>query len=393
MVKPNGLLRSLVLATGVAACTLATPASANSSAAEYFTARANSTNVPALLSDRDRSYYREVFAAIDDQRWDKVESLLTERGDGPLHDVARAEYYLHANSPRVEADKIASWLSSGRYLPQAEQMARLGERRGLSASYSIPSAPSLVRQPYASKRIRPRAINDRTMPGSVKSAILDRIKNDDPDGARQLLDGIDASLSSAARAEWRQRVAWSYYIENDDAAAFAMARTVNEGSGAWVAEGNWVAGLASWRMGDCGSAAVYFEQAARGSTNNELTAAARYWASRAYVRCRAPERVTEQLRAAADLDETLYGMLAREQLGQALPQTHSTVDFDLQDWQVIRNVDNVRVAVALSEIGESNLADEVLRHQATIGDASQYEALSKAGPRVGRTFDPTLDGA
>jgi len=372
-----------MLAGGVFACIASTPVAANSSAAEYFAARANSTNVPVLLSDKDRSYYRQVFAAIDDQRWDRVESLLSEHEKGLLHDVARAEYYLHANSPRVDADSISNWLSSGSYLPQAEQMSRLGERRGLSASYSLPTNQSIIRQPYASKRIRPRTVNDGTMPDSIRGAILDRIKNDDPDGARQLLDGIDAGLSAAARAEWRQRVAFSYYIENNDPAAFAMARTVNEASGAWVAEGNWVAGLAAWRMGDCGSAAVYFEQAAIGSTNIELTAAARYWAGRSYVRCRAPEKVTEQLRAAAALDETLYGMLAREQLGQSLPQTHSSADFDLEDWQVIRNVPNVRVAAALAEIDEGNLADEVLRHQAKIGNASQYEALSKLARELG----------
>ncbi|MFZ1743424.1 MAG: lytic transglycosylase domain-containing protein, partial [Pontixanthobacter sp.] len=175
----------------------------------------------------------------------------------------------------------------------------------------------------------------------------------------------------------------SYYIENNDPAAFALAQTVNSGSGAWVAEGNWVAGLSAWRMNDCGSAAVFFEQAAIGSTNLELTAAARYWASRAYVRCRAPERVTEQLRGAAQLDETLYGMLAREQLGEALPESHSSADFNLQDWQKLRDVDNVRTAVALAEIGEGNLADEVLRHQARIGDPAQYNELSRLARELG----------
>ncbi len=383
MTQKTTMRKTLCLIAGALALGSAAPAFANTSAAEYFKARATSSNVPALLSDADRRYYREVFAAIDDQNWSRLDALLAERQDGPLHAVAKAEYYLHANSPRVEADQIANWMSAGRYLPQAEQMSRLGERRGLSASYPLPTAQETVRQPYISKRIRPGSVRDGTMPDQTRSAILDRIKNDDPDSARILLDGIDASLSSAARAEWRQRVAWSYYIENNDPAAFAMARLVNDGSGAWVAEGNWVAGLAAWRMGDCGSAGVYFEQAAIGSTNVELTAAARYWASRAYVRCRAPEKVTEQLRGAAQLDETLYGMLAREQLGQAMPQTHSSADFDLEDWQKLRNVENVRVAVALAEIGEDNLADEVLRHQATIGDASQYDELSRLARELG----------
>ncbi|WP_407985163.1 lytic transglycosylase domain-containing protein [Pontixanthobacter aestiaquae] len=379
----GGIQKAVLILAGALTCGISTPAIANSSAAEYFRDRAISSNVPELLSRRDREYYSSLFDAIDGENWDRVQSLFNERDDGPLHHVARAEYFLHANSPRVEGEQIANWLSSGRYLPHAEQLSRLGEKRGLNATYGLPQAQSLVRQPYKSKRIRPRTVRDGTMPDSVRSAILDKIKNDDPDGARILLDGIDASLSSAARAEWRQRVAFSYYIENNDPAAFAVAQTVNEGTGGWVAEGNWVAGLAAWRMKDCGSSAVYFEQAAIGSTNIELTAAARYWSARSYMRCRAPEKVTEQLRAAADLDETLYGMLAREQLGQALPQSHSTADFNLEDWQKIRSVENVRTAVGLAEIGRGNLADEVLRHQAKIGDASHYGELSRLARELG----------
>ena len=376
---------SVICAAGFAAVAVAGHAQSQTqpSAAQYFRDRATAPNIPAVLNETDRTYYRTLFGAIDDENWQRVAMMLAQRSDGPLHMVAKAEYYLHANSPRVEGDAIANWLSAGRSLPQAEQLNRLGERRGLNATYSLPSRQSFVRQGYATKRILPRAISDGTMPGSVKDAILDRIKNDDPDGARLLLDGIDSGLSSSARAEWRQRVAWSYYIENNDPAAFAMAQTVSDGSGAWVAEGNWVAGLSAWRMGDCGSAAASFEQAAIGSTNPELTAAARYWAGRAYTRCRAPEKVTEQLRAAARMDETLYGMLAREQLGQGMPQTHSTADFSQSDWERLQSVENVRTAVALAQIGEDSLADEVLQHQARIGDASQYDELSRLARELG----------
>ncbi len=368
---------------GALAGTLPTAGFAQSETARYFRDRAATPNVPSVLSHADREYYRTLFGAIDEENWSRVDMLFAQRNDGPLHVVARAEYYLHANSPRVEAGQIMDWMASGRNLPQAEQMNRLGERRGLDAQYSLPDEQAFYRQASTTKRVRPSAVNDGTMPGTISDAILDRIKNDDPDGARQLLDGIDATLSPAARAEWRQRVAFSYYIENNDPAAFALARTVNDGSGAWVAEGNWVAGLAAWRMGDCGSAGAYFEQAAGRSTNAELTAAARYWAARSYTRCRAPEKVTEQLRAAARLDETLYGMLAREQLGQDLPQTHASADFDDEDWAKVSGVPNVRIAIALSEIGEDALADEVLRHQARIGDASQYDELSRLARELG----------
>lgn len=370
------------IAAALASAVVAAPATANSSA-EYFRSRALNSNIPQLLSRPDREYYSQLFQAIDRGDWARVQAMFAERGDGPLHQVARAEYYLAANSPRVELPAIQAWFAAGSRLPQAEQMGNLGLTRGLMSAPYLPQEQNFVRQPYASKRVRPATIGDGTMPSEVRAAILERITNDDPGGARQLLDGVDALLSPPARAEWRQRVAWSYYIENDDPAALAMALTARQGSGAWVAEGDWVAGLAAWRMGDCDTAADAFRRAASGSTNNELTAAAFYWASRALVRCRRPEKAGEQLRGAARFDETLYGMLAREQLGQALPQTHAGADFAMEDWQKLREIENVRIAVALAEIGRDELADEVLRHEARIGDPEHYDELSRLARDMG----------
>ncbi|WP_344705269.1 transglycosylase SLT domain-containing protein [Parerythrobacter jejuensis] len=352
-------------------------------AAEYFRARAENNNVPELLSNAEKAYYADLFRAIDQQKWSDVNALIAERDDGPLHQVALAEYYLHANSPRVELPQIQSWLAKGSRLPMAEKMSNLGLKRGLMSAPYLPREQSFTRQPYITKRIRPRSIDDGSMPASVRRAILDRIKNDDPDGARQLLDGIDSSLSGSAKAEWRQRVAWSYYIENDDPAALAMAKTVSQGAGPWIAEGEWVAGLAAWRLNDCDEAADSFRRAAAYSMNPELGAAAHYWASRALIRCREPEKAAEQLRGAALMDETLYGMLAREQLGQQLPDAGETPDLSPADWQRLRGNDNVRAAVALSELGRDDLADDILRHEARIGDPEQYDALSRLARELG----------
>ena len=377
-------LRSLTLfsAGALAAIAAVQPATAQGSR-EYFVARATQNGAPRQLSDSEAAYYGAIFRAIETQQWALAEQMLAERQPGLLHDMARAELYLAAGSPRVELPQIEQWLLTGRNLPQADQLGRLALTRGATQLPALPVRRDLLPRGGSPKRVRPATVEDGTMPADLRAGILDRIVNDDPDGARVLLDGIDASLSPAARAEWRQRVAWSYYIENRDAQALAIARTVSEGGGAWVAEGEWVAGLAAWRLGDCAGAQNAFERSAYYAINPELRSAALYWGARTALRCRQPEQSNRMLGDAALADETLYGMLAAEQLGRSLPERVRDADLSREDWQRIGNIENVRIAAALAEIGQDDLSSEVLLHQARIGDPAEYATLSRLARDLG----------
>ncbi|MFU7528336.1 transglycosylase SLT domain-containing protein [Qipengyuania sp. ASV99] len=371
-----GLISSFVLAPAVIAQT-------GSMVAHYDRGAATETPVPRILSGDEREHYRDLFAAIDAEQWAQVNALLDRRSDGLLNQIARAEYYTHASSPQVSAEQVSNWLAAGVELPQTEQLGRLGERRGLEQQPVLPPAQAFSRQPAASKRILPRPVDDGTISSDTKAGILEAIRNDDPAGAHALLTQAEPQLSPATLAEWRQRVAWSYYIENDDQNALALAETVSQGSGDWVAEGEWVAGLAAWRLGYCSLAGEAFVRSASRSANVELTAAAHYWAHRSLVRCREPVAAQDHLTAAARYDETLYGMLAMDQLGIDLPAAAAPQPFTLDDWNALSDRSNVRVAAALVEIGRPALADEVLRHEARIGRARDYPALARLARELG----------
>ena len=373
MTGPARLLASVV--ASLALCAAAAAEAKDSRT--YFVARAKADGAPRQLSDSDAGYYGAVFRAIDQQQWTLAQQLLEERSPGLLHPVATAELYVAANSPRVELSQIQAWFETGSDLPEAAQLGRLALTRGATQLPQIPVEREVYPRGAAPKRVRPASVDDGTMPADLKTSILDRIVNDDPDGARLLLDGIDASLSPEARAEWRQRIAWAYYIENMDRQALAMAQTVSQGRGAWVAEGEWVAGLAAWRLNDCAAAQDGFQRAAFAATNPELRSASLYWGSRAALRCREPDEATKMLTSAAGDDQSLYGMLAAEQLGRTLPSRLAQADLSPEDWRRIGKIDNVRVAVALSQIGRDELASAVLLHQARIGDPADYAALSR----------------
>jgi soluble lytic murein transglycosylase-like protein len=376
--RKQAALAAALLATSF----VASPAHAQGSR-EYFVAHVERSGSPSQLSADDAAYYRSVFSAIDSEDWEEVTELLEQRSDGLLHLVAQAEFYLHARSPRVEGRQIERWLEVGRNLPMAERLVRLGQTRGLTETPRLPEENRFRSVGSFPRRTRPGTIDDTTMPEEVSASILEAITNDDPDTARLLLDGVDSLLSAEARAEWRQRVAWSYFIENMDVQALAMARTVSAGSGPWVAEGEWVAGLAAWRLNDCEEAQVSFRRSAGLAENIELRTAALYWGSRAALRCRQPQLSSQLLAEAASNDQTLYGMLAAEQLGRNLPERGLRGDLTNEDWQRLSRHENVRIAKALMEIGEDVLASEVLLHQAKIGDPSEYEALSRLARDLG----------
>ena len=158
----------LLAATGMV---LPAASNANSAATTYFANRANRGAVPTLLTQDERSYYRELFAAIERSNWAQVQTLFAQKADGPLHRVAKAEYYLAAGSPKIDLDTLALWLAGGTELPQAEQIEGLATRRGASVLPPLPQARALIALPSRARRVRPRDTNDGTMPGAVANAV------------------------------------------------------------------------------------------------------------------------------------------------------------------------------------------------------------------------------
>lgn len=368
------MLKKALIIAGGAALISSQPAVADTSSYSYFSTRIAKTQVPDQLSSADRAYYAEVFSAVRSQNWPKASELLDSRDKGLLHDIARAELFLAANSPRVEMGPLLSVLSAAPELPHAERLATLATKRGATI---LPDRPQTVRMASfagLTRRGKPRSVADGSAPASLSAQIQERIVADDPAGAAAILAEQVDLLSPHARAELQQRVAWSYYLENRDSEALQMARAATLGSGEWLGEAHWTAGLAAWRLGDCAAALQGFEGAAANAWNEEQRAAGYYWASRAATRCRRPDLVQANLRAASQYGETLYGVLAAEQLGLANTAKRAA-DFSDIDWKQLKDRPNVRRAIALGQIGESALADQVLRHEAQIAGEQAHDAL------------------
>jgi soluble lytic murein transglycosylase len=330
---------------------------------------------PSVLVGKEKEAYSAIYSAIRSGNWAEATKLIDAAPKGPMTAMARAELYLAPGSPKVEASQLQSLLQYAPYLPQAEQLERMAIKRGAE---NLPIRPGTQRFSYlgsAPKRDLPDNVNIEGI-SAVRDAIQLSIRNDDPAGAEATLNEKAASLSSEGLTELRYRIAWSYYIENDDNNAKRMAEMARSGSGAWAVQASWAFGLINWRLKDYTVAFQAFDQVSRNTNSDELKAAALFWSARAATASRQPQQVQLRLQNAAQLPETFYGLLASETLGME-PIARKQAKATKMDWASLKAQENVQIAVGLSEIGESKLADQTLRFQARIGGANKHSDLAK----------------
>jgi soluble lytic murein transglycosylase len=354
-------LRTLLLAAAIA--TPAIPAAAYAPPASQ-------------LGASERSHYREVFAAIRAGDWAGATARLDGMREGPLHPVARAEIYLGKGSPRVELEQVMPLLARAPEMPQAAQLARLAESRGASELPSIPQAQNLVWAGSQPRRARPKTVKGDPVADALEIRIQPLIVDDQPAAAEALLIEKEYELSPEALTAFQQRIAWSYYLNRNDAAARQLAlKAARSGVGDWTVQSEWIAGLAAWRAGDCNAAGDSFTTVGSRSDDVELAAAGHYWAARADMKCRRPERVQARLRSAARHKETFYGLIAASALGIRDVNYSGLHDYRDPEWRRIAEKPNVRAAIALVEIGETGLADQFIKHQAKIAGATDHDGL------------------
>lgn len=338
--------------------------------------------LPDQLKPAEESAWRAVFARIRDQKWADAAAAIDGLGDGALKPYARAELYLAKGSPEASAEQLVALIAEAPELPQAERLAALARARGASV---IPAVPQPQRLTWlGSKPQRARAASVRSDPAgaALSGRIMPLIKDNRPEEAERLIDATAGSLTPEALTEWQQRVAWSYYLTGNDHAARMLAAKARRGAGEWAVQAEWVIGLASWRQREWIAAAEAFRLVAANAGDEELRSAGYFWLARAEQAAGRPQLAQPALRSASAFGETFYGQLAIERLGLAPPRPINPGEFIAADWKTLAVKPNIPRVAALAEIGEMDAADDLLRHQARIGNAGDHEALVHLAARL-----------
>ncbi|TPG43679.1 lytic transglycosylase domain-containing protein [Sphingomonas koreensis] len=330
---------------------------------------------PAVLDADQVSGYRQVFASIHAGAWSDAQIALDAMKPGPLHPIALAELYTAKGSPKVALQPLLTLLGQAPELPEADQLAGLAKLRGATDDMlpTLPEARKLSWIAGAPIRIRLHSTGSDAVAAQLETGMRQFIKDDNGAAAEALLEETQG-LTPEAQTEWQARVAWIYYLAGDDGNARLMAAKSANDPGDWGVQANWTIGLAAWRQHDSATAATAFLTVASRATDVDLRAAGLYWASRANMANGRPDLIQTELTSASQYTETFYGLLARQALGLSAPVVAARADAT-DAWKQLARLPNAQVAAGLVQIGEAELADDVLRHQAAIGDAGDYHAL------------------
>lgn len=335
---------------------------------------------PEVLSGADRERYLKIFAAQKRGDWKKADKLAAGLGDLRLLAYVQAERYLH---PRYKSSyaELKSWMAKYADLPGADRIHRLALKKK-PRSAAAPERPAVrrFRQPvhtaYSVGSDDAPIFSQRfaKIDARVRALVRDRKAAD----ALAYLDAssIRLSLSDAEYDKARERIATSFFLENDNERAYRVADEISQRHAREVPMADWYAGLSAWRMERHTDAAIHFERLARsGAVSDWSRAAGGFWAARAYLADRRPDRVAEMLEVAADTGATFYGLLAARQLGREPHFAFVEPKLDRAGYEALVTDAAVARAVALAQIGRRDLAEqELVRAHARL-DPAFDEAL------------------
>lgn len=332
-------------------------------------------NVKEVLSPREIQGYKACLSAIRHGSWQAAQQWISSNPDGLLTDFVTAELYLAKNSPKVSPDDIINLIQKSPYLPQGEALARLAYNHGVKTLPPLPEKNNLFFLSGAPQRPvnHHNATNRSAMVFETKALPL--IKADASDQAENLFQDSQQNLSDDIKTEWAQRIAWSYYLNGNDDAARRLAVQAENGTGRWTTDASWVEGLADWQKEDFSAAMQAFSRVASYSENKEMKAAGLFWEARAAMASGHPEYTQNLLRSASHMPETFYGLLAEKALGKTVKSSVRPVALSEDELKCLTTQPNIRIAIALNQIGEYQLASETLKHQARLGDPKDHNNL------------------
>jgi len=357
-------------------------------------ARAQAAVLPSVLPSGDVEVYQRIFDLQADARFADADRELRKLKNPLLRGHVLHQRYTHPAGYNSSYAELSAWMRDHRDHPGAEEIYRLALKKkarkdkpppapiGVDVG-EFPAEPGQVATNRARPQPKERDPAAARMIAAAEAELLQLLRKDRVAQAEAILNKPDirSRLSASEYDDWRRRVAWSWYLDGEDAKALALAGPAAQRSRARVPQADWVAGLAAWRSGRYDNAAHHFENLAFSKTASSWDrAAGAWWGSRVMLRLRQPDEAFRLLDVAADQERTFYGLLALAQLGQEPPFSWDPPPLTADDAAKLLRMPAVQRALALNEVGEAVRADrEIARIFGQSSDQLASALLGLAG--------------
>lgn len=337
--------------------------------------------LPKILSAADVELYREIFQLQDSRKWKKADKLVKDLSDPLLLGHVLYERYMHPTGYRARYKELLDWMTKYRDHPGAERIYKLAVKRR-PRNWRYPPRPIHVPDVRESAEMRDA---DPAKKGYYRLSRWKRnyvrrtqrhiriyVRRGQPTRAFQRLTSKKSKriFDPVSLDESRVDVARGYFNAGKDEKALELAAAAAERSGNILPLAHWWAGLAAWRLGNHGLAAEHFTAMTKAEVRSEWSkAAAAFWAARAYLVNRQPDKVNLYLTEAAQYPNTFYGLLAIRTLGLEPGYNWTLPRVEQDAWKELADTAYGKRALALLQTGEAALADgELKRHTANMSE-------------------------
>ena len=336
--------------------------------------------LPRPLTDADAARYRRIFSVQKAGKWRAADRDIAKLKNRILLGHVLEQRYMHPTRYRSKFRELAAWLKLYNDHPAARRIYRLAQRRKPRRA-KYPRAPARLGTPAPAARApaKPVTTNGKTRRArKLMRRIRHLVRHERLTRAEELLTSRKSRgvLRKVEFDRSQSRIATGWFFYGADENALRLAGAAAERSGAVLPFAHWTAGLAAFRLGRYAAAARHFEgMASSDRTTGWNLSAAAFWAARANMLARNPERVHRWLDVAAGQQRTFYGILARRVLGLKSPLHWAHPELRLESIENLAGNERVKRALALVQVGERQRAERELRALAVIDDAATAHTL------------------
>ena len=343
-----------------------------------------------ILSSRDINKYEKIFHYQKKGKWDIAKKYIDEIDNEILMGYVLYQKYMHPTAYRSSYKELSNWLASYSDLPGATRIFKLANKRRPKGQRK-PIAPKKAafknqiksdlfknkNNTYKQNKMKKRKNkNTRQLYSMIKS----NIKNDIlTKSEKQLYKISTKTLPAQLKDELFYAIAEKWYFRGDnDNKAFELSSSVANRSRSHITYADWIAGLSAWRLGKFKQAQNHFENLSMSKSISVWNkSAAAFWAARASLKNKNPQKFIFWLQKGAKNQRTFYGIICSTLLGKKITISNKKPDFLDKDFDIIKNHKAIKRIIALEEVGQVFLADKEAFNIIPSANHIQADALLK----------------